>query len=227
MTQDLYLLFIALGVIASLLYYFFNDKKYIITNKIIVALLIFVLLFEVAGNYTANRNINNLLLYNICWVYIESMMIIGYFYMFHKKEKIKQLILISVVIALSLSLLNTIWLEPIIGTFQYNSFALFSIIIIGLCMHFLIQILKFRVFQNHNILAIPHFWIVVGIMFFYFEALITFGLIFNVAGLEHRLVIGLLYFNRIVAAGMYLFLGFSFYSQYVFKDTSKGLSVGF
>jgi len=227
MTQDLYLLFISIGVIASLFYFFKNNKKYTNTNKIILGLLIFVLLFELAGNYTANRKINNLILYNICWVYVESILIIGYFYMLHKKATIKNLILISTSLVLFLSLLNAIWLEPFVGTFQFNSFALFSILILGLCIHFLIQILRFRVFQDHNILAIPHFWIVVGILFFYFEALVTFGLIFNVAGLEHRLVIGLLYFNRIVAAGMYLFLGFSFYSQYVFKDTSKGLSIDF
>jgi len=220
MTQDLYLLFIFLAVLASGIYFFINEKRYLNSNKIILGLLIFVLLFELAGNYTANRNINNLLLYNICWVYLESLLILGYFYMLHKRAAVKKVIMISGSLVLLLSLLNGIWLEPFVGTFQYNSFALFSILIIMLSVHFLLQIQKFKVYQNHNILAVPHLWIVVGILFFYLEALVTFGLVFNVVGLEHRIVIGLMQFNRIMAAGMYVFLGFSFYSQYIFKDPS-------
>ncbi|HSJ69695.1 MAG TPA: hypothetical protein VK921_18580 [Anditalea sp.] len=223
MTQDIYLLFIFLAIVASVFYYFKNEKRYLNTNKIILGLLVFVLLFEIAGNYTANRNINNLLLYNICWVYLESLLIIGYFYMMHKQAMVKRVIMITGSIVLLISLLNGIWLESFVGEFQYNSFAMFSILILGLCLHFLFQIQKFKVYQNHNILAVPHFWIVVGIFFFYLEALITFGVIFNVVGLEHRIVFGLMYFNRIMAAAMYIFLGFSFYSQYLFKNPSKGL----
>jgi hypothetical protein len=218
MTQDLYLLFIFLAVLASGIYFFRNKKRYLNSNKIILGLLVFVLLFELAGNYTANRNINNLLLYNICWVYLESFLILGYFYMLHKRAAVKKVIMISGSLVLLLSLLNGIWLEPFVGTFQYTSFAMFAILIILLSVHFLFQIQKFKVFQNHNILAVPHFWIVVGIFFFYLEALITFGVVFNVSGLEHRIVIGLMQFNRIMAAGMYVFLGFSFYSQYIFKN---------
>jgi len=227
MTQDLYLLFIFIGAVASLLYLFKNNKRYITTNKIILGLLIFVFFFELLGNWTANRNINNHLVYNVCWVYLESMLIIGYFYMLHKKRRIKQMILIFGGIVLFLSILNTILMESFIASFQYNSFAMFSILIIGLSLHFLLKIFRFQIYQNYNILAIPHFWIVVGIFFFYFEALITFGIIFNIPGLEHRIIIGLMYFNRIMAALMYLFLGFSFYSQYIFKGPSKGLSVGY
>jgi len=220
MTQDLYLLFIFLAVLASGIYFFRNEKRYLTSNKIIFGLLVFVLFFELAGNYTANRNINNLLLYNICWVYLESIVILGYFYMLHKRASVKRVILVLGSLALFFSLLNGIWLEPFVGTFQYNSFALFSILIILLSVHFLLQIQKFKVYQNHNILAVPHLWIVVGILFFYLEALVTFGLVFNVAGLEHRIVMLLMQFNRIMAAGMYVFLGFSFYSQYLFKDPS-------
>jgi hypothetical protein len=218
MTQEIYLVFIFLAVLASVIYFFINEKKYLNTNKIILGLLVFVLLFELAGDYTASRNINNLLLYNICWVYLESLLILGYFYRLHRREAVKKVILVSGSIVLFLSLLNGIWVEPFVGTFQYNSFALFSILIILLSVHFLIQIQKFKVYQNHNILAVPHFWIVVGILFFYLEALVTFGLVFNVAGLEHRIVMLLMQFNRIMAAGMYVFLGFSFYSQYIFKN---------
>lgn len=221
MTQEIYLLFIFLAVLASVIYFFINEKKYLNTNKIILGLLVFVLLFELAGDYTASRNINNLLLYNICWVYLESLLILGYFYMLHRREAVKKVILISGSIVLFLSLLNGIWLEPFVGTFQYTSFAMFSLLILVLSLHFLFQIQKFKVYQNHNILAVPHFWIVVGIFFFYLEALITFGLVFNVSGLEHRIVIGLMQFNRIMAAAMYIFLGFSFYSQYIFKDPSR------
>jgi hypothetical protein len=166
---------------------------------------------ETAGAYTASRSINNSLLYKIGWVYVESLLLIFYFYSLEQSNSVKNGIRWISVLLFLWGILNSIFIQDITNTFQYFSFLPFALFIISLTMYFLYKILNLKIYADKNLIQIPHFWIICAILFFYIEAVVLFGTyqFYPSIVIEH---VSLFFsFNRFLAGLMYLTFGLSFF----------------
>lgn len=217
MGQIAYLGIILSSLIGSLLYYFFRNPKYRHTHLITLFILLFVFFLEAAGEYTASRKIHNLMLYNICWVYLESFLLIYYLYKLENEKPLKKYIQLGVLSITVWGIVNSLWIQPLDTVFQFYSLLPFALLILFLAGRFLYRVLTLQVYAHSNLLAVPHFWIVIGIIFFYVEALLFFGFMNFYPDFDMEIALPWLRFNRVVAAIMYLSFGLSFYTPYLFK----------
>jgi hypothetical protein len=217
MLGSIYHTVIAVSLVISFFSLFVTNKKESLNHRFIFGTLAWVLLFESFGLITARQGINNSLLYNISWVYIESLLLVGYFYLLERSPYFrKRMIYISVGI-LAVGLINSLFFQSIDLTLQYFSLLPFGIFIIFLSIRLLKNILNLKLYPDHNLLAIPHFWISSTVLFFYLEALALFGTYQINPGFVVENVKVLFGFNKFMAGLMYLFFGIAF----IFPHLSK------
>lgn len=172
--------------------------------NIITYTLALVLVVELIGFYTARQRINNTLIYNIGWVYLESFLLIAYFYTLEQNLFWRKRILqISGTLGVW-GIVNSLFLEPIAGALQYFSLLPFAAFLITLAIRLLHHLLNLEVYTQKSLLSTPHFWISSAILFFYLEAVILFGTYYfypeiiiknvNIAFTINKLMAGLMYF---------------------------------
>lgn len=217
MSGSVYLFVIGLSMVLSLYNFRLKKNNRIQGHGIIFGILVLVLAFESIGSYTASLKINNSLLYNICWVYIESLLLVLYFYKFEKSTSAKKNILLVSFLLLLWGMVNSVFFQPISTVFQFYSFLPNSLFILVLCVRFLSNMLNLRIFKDWNLIALPHFWISTGILFFYVEAVFVFGLYQVSPQFVVDNVTVIFGFNRMMAGMMYLIFGFAFFLPRIFK----------
>ncbi|MCH6235318.1 hypothetical protein [Cognataquiflexum rubidum] len=222
MSGDVYLFVIGLSVVLSLLNFGLKKNNRIQGHGIILGILILVLVFESIGSYTSSMKINNSLLYNICWVYVESLLLVLYFYKFEKSTSAKKNIFLVSFLLLFWGIVNSIFFQPISTVFQFYSFLPNSLFVLVLCVRFLSDTLNLRIFKDWNLIALPHFWISTAILFFYIEAVLVFGLYQFSPQFVIDNVSVIFGFNRMMAGMMYLIFGLSFFLPTLFKRNFTG-----
>lgn len=217
MFGSIYLTVIAVGLIASTMYLFFEKKTVHPTQRIFLGILSIVLILETVGLLTARQRINNSLGYNIGFVYIESLLLIGYFYFMEKSPSFKKIIVLITFLILVWGAVVSVQLQNIQMVFQYYTFLPFGLFLLFLSGRLLGQILNLRMFADWDLLLLPHFWISTAIIFFYLEALLIFGAYqfdpeFVVANV--KVLFG---FNRFIAGTMYFVFGIAFFIPLIYE----------
>lgn len=217
MSSSVYLFVIGLSVVLSLVNFGLKKNNRLQGHGIILGILILVLVFESIGSYTSSMKINNSLLYNICWVYVESLLLALYFYKFEKSTSSKKNIFLVSFLLLLWGIVNSVFFQPISTVFQFYSFLPNSLFILALCVRFLSNMLNLRIFKDWNLIALPHFWISTAILFFYVEAVLVFGMYqFSPQFVVENISV-IFGFNRMMAGMMYLIFGLSFFFPTMFK----------
>lgn len=217
MSGTVYLFVIGLSVVLSLVNFGLKKNNRLQGHGIILGILLLVLVFESIGSYTSSMKINNSLLYNICWVYVESLLLVLYFYKLEKSASAKKKILLVSLLLLLWGIVNSLFFQPISSVFQFYSFLPNSLFILALCVRFLSNMLNLRIFKDWNLIALPHFWISTAILFFYVEAVLVFGMYqFSPQFVVDNVSI-IFGFNRMMAGMMYLIFGMSFFLPTLFK----------
>ncbi|WP_373520711.1 hypothetical protein [Aquiflexum sp.] len=220
MLGSIYHTVIAVSLLISFFSLFATKKEELSVHRLIVVILAWVLVFESFGLISARQKINNSLLYNVSWVYIESILIIAYFYLLEKSPRFKKRILQISISILVWGLVNSIFFQPIALSLQYYSLLPFGVFIIFLTIRLLKNILNLQLYPDHNLLTIPHFWISSTLLFFYCEALLLFGTYqLNPAFIVENVTV-LFGFNRFMAGMMYLFLGIVFLFPHLEKNST-------
>ncbi|MCH6199626.1 hypothetical protein MMU07_08550 [Aquiflexum sp. LQ15W] len=217
MSSGIYLFVIGLSLVLTFLSLSFKAEGKVQGKKIILGILLLVMVFESFGEYTAQKGINNSLLYNICWIYIESLLLILYFLQFEKSKTAKKIFFIIFSVLLVWGIFNSVFFQPISTVFQFYSFLPNSIFILVLCVRFLNNILNLLIFKDWNLIALPHFWISTAILFFYSEAVLVFGFYQFSPQFVVDNVSVIFGFNRLMAGMMYLIFGVSFFLPSLFK----------
>ncbi|WP_373497193.1 hypothetical protein [Aquiflexum sp.] len=219
MLGSIYHTVLAASLLISFFSLFATKKEELSVHRLIVVILTWVLVFESFGLITARQKINNSLLYNVSWVYIESILIIAYFYLLEKSSRFKKRIIQISISILVWGLVNSIFFQPITLALQYYSLLPFGVFIIFLTIRLLKNILNLQLYPDHNLLTIPHFWISSTLLFFYFEALLLFGTYqLNPAFIVENVTV-LFSFNKFTAGMMYLFLGVAFIFPHLDKNS--------
>ncbi len=210
---------IILGMLISIFYFFIASKENRIIHTIVFVKLLVISATEVKLKQLATMGINNYFIANIGYLLIGISLIFLYFYFLIDRNKY---ILMLWVIYLFFILINSHYFQPIATTFQNYTWALSSIMIIGMSLYFFYSIFSNNRFEDKNLTSIPSFWIVSFLMFFYacsFLYFLSFNFSFDRMGMQ--LFSQLNFLIKILGAAMYLVMGLAFYAPLVFKSDVK------
>lgn len=217
MFGSFYLFVIAVGFLFSLFPLRKRKGLESTAQNTIIGILFLALLMELVGAYTAARGINNSLLYNIGWVYAESLLLIFYLSLLEVNQKFKRKIVWICLGIVCWGLVNTLLFQPIDTVFQYFTFLPFAFLIVFLVLRFLIHLIQMKTYADRDLIQLPHFWISWAILLFYFEAILLFGTyqFHPVFVLDH---VHLLFtINQLVAGLMYLVFGLAFMLPWLYR----------
>ncbi|MGY6741796.1 MAG: hypothetical protein ACXIUQ_03595 [Cecembia sp.] len=219
MFGSFYLFVIAVGFLFSLFPLRKRKGLESTAQNTIIGVLFLALLMELAGAYSAAKGINNSLLYNLGWVYAESLMLIFYLCLLEVNQKFKRKIVWISLGIVCWGLVNTLLFQPIDTVFQYFTFLPFAFLIVFLVLRFLIQLIQMKTYADRDLIRLPHFWISWAILLFYMEAILLFGTyqFHPVFVLEH---VHLLFtINQFVAGLMYLVFGMAFMLPWLYRKS--------
>lgn len=212
---DWYVVFILVGLLVSIPH-FFLLKQYKKQHLITFIILLLATALESYGSYTVSRKINNVLSYNLFFVYVETLLILIFLSSLISSDKVKSVIKAYIIIFISFGLIYTIFIENLL-TFHNYSFSLGSAFIITTCIYFFISILNKEMNSKSKLVLNPIFWIVTLILLFYTSTFFYFSSLKLLLEIERDLVKILSSLNRVVAISMYLVMGGSFYLSYFHK----------
>lgn len=216
MFGSIYLTVIAVGLLVSLIYWGYHRNIGHPAHRIILGILALVLVLETIGLLTARQRINNAMVYNIGFVYLESFLLIAYFFSLEKSILFRKIIVLVTLLIVTWGMVNSVQIQPMQSVFQYFTFLPFGLLILFLAGRLLSQILNLRIFQDWDLLLLPHFWIATIVIFFYLEALLLFGANqFDPQFVSNNLRI-LFGFNKFLAGFMYFVFGFAFFIPLIY-----------
>lgn len=215
---NVYLFSILLGTITCAGVFFFTELRTRSgSHKLLFGLLLTVLMFEYVANYLVEKHhLPNLVVYNVFFVYLETILIVLYFYRLMTKKG-KRLIRIGLTAFILIGLINSLFVQDIMEKFQNLSFAVAVLLILSCCIWFFFDIFRLKRYQNVNILSVPEFWITTSILFFYSTGFVYFMPIRYFDTMELQLLELLGNVNRFLAGLMYLIFGFAYYAPLIFK----------
>ena len=214
MSLSIYLISIFLGVAGALFYAlkFNRNHKKSRTQLLILGLVIFVGFFELYAVYLYKSGKHNVVVYNICFFYLETFLLLGYLYAINLSKKIKQTILYFSFAYLIWGVINTLFIQDIWLTAHNYSILIASLGILAFCLVFLFGITKNNRYFNQSLWSIPHFWNTSVLLIFYSSGFFYFLSLNFLADLDPKFMTILGSFNRFVAGTMYIVLGFSYYA---------------
>ncbi|MFC4870424.1 hypothetical protein [Negadavirga shengliensis] len=219
MGTGIYLFCISVGLIMSALYFVIGPKdiSYRYSHKYIFFLMAFVFAFEMYAISLVNQGKPNVLVYNICFVIAETVVILWYLGIILENKKMRRHISVFILAFLGWALLNSLFLQNIAERILNYTYLLASLGISYFCVYFLFQVFNFQKYRDTSVVSIPYFWQVTAFLIFYTTSVIYF--ISQSITWDYDLYLNnfLGSINRIFAALMYLLLGLSFYAPMAFS----------
>lgn len=214
MSVSVYLISILLGLFGALFFAlkFNRDQSRSKTQLHILGLIAFVTCFELYAIYLVKSGKYNVIVYNICFNYVETFLIMGYLYAINLSKKIRIAILYFSCFYLIWGIINTLFIQDIRITSHNYSFLIASLGILNFCLLFLFGIAKNNKYIETPLWSIPHFWNTSVLLVFYSSAFLYFLSLNFLSQLDPKFINILASFNRIVAGTMYIVLGFSYYA---------------
>ncbi len=216
--MDLYNTFIVISFLIIIPGFFIKKNNYKPIHRLFFFIIGLVLILEMTGYYLKVRTINNSFLYNIGFVYIESLLILLYFTLISQEAKFRKIVRLSMFGLILLGITNTLFFQNITSVFHTYSYSIISLMIIGCCIKFFIDVILQGRYENQNTFGIPHIWIVSGILIFYSSTAIYFSSIHVLYDMNKELFLNLRAVVRFLSATSYLIFAFSFYTPYIFKE---------
>ncbi len=214
MSLSIYLVSIFLGLAGGLFYALKINKgqEYSSTQHLILGLIIFVTCFELYAIYLVKNGKHNVIVYNVCFYYLETFFLMGYLYTIHQSKKIRQLILYFSVVYLIWGIVNSFFIQDIWVTMHNYSFLIASLGILSFCLLFIFGIAKNNKYFERPLWSLPHFWNTSILLIFYSTAFLYFLSLNFLHEFDPNLINILGSVNRSVAGTMYIVLGFSYYA---------------
>lgn len=215
-----YIFFILLSLIFSLLYFFVKNRNqgYEGAHRLISIFILVGLTIEVIGELTSRYGLNNSLYYNLLFVYGQTSLFIYFFYLISDNIRLKKRIIHLSIFFICFGLIYSLFFQSIHLAFHNYSYAIGSLILIILAINFFLDIFNLNKYEDKNLLAIPYFWIVTVILFFYSATFFYFTPLRLLYEIEVSLIEPVHLVIRFLAGLMYVVLGLAFYAPFVFKE---------
>jgi hypothetical protein len=214
MSLSLYLVSIFLGLAGGSYYAIKNFKtgQRSSIQLLLLGIIGFVACFELYAIYLFKQGEHNVVVYNICFFYVETFLLLGYLYAINISKKTRLFIVYFCYAYLAWGIINTLFIQDIQIVPHNYSFLIASLGIVSFCLLFIFQIAKNNQFLDKPLWSLPHFWNTSIVLIFYSSAFLYFISLNVLIEFDLALVNVLGYLNRFVAATMYIVLGFSFYA---------------
>ena len=216
-----YTILITLGMLISIPIFFIRERKDKGLHLLSFAILVLITFTEVYGRYLGTLKVKNALLYNINFVWIETVLLLWFLARTIPGIKLKKTIQIMGLLFVGFSSVNVLAFQPY-HTFQSNSHTLGMVLIVGFCLVYFYKIMSQDLYMDRSLLSVPQFWINAFVLFFYatsFLFFISFQLLTDT--LERQLILDLYVYVKIMSALLYLVMGLAFYAPLVFYDKSS------
>lgn len=209
---------ILVGLLLSIPHFFLSNK-FKTQHLIIFIILLVSNILELYGEYTSQKKINNMLAYNIFFVYGETFLILWFFNSSFEEKRVKTILKTASLLFLFWGIIFSI-LTKNFEIFHTYSFSIGSFLIILCCIYFFFCFSFNDRFINKSLFFNPLFWITTFIFFFYSTTFLYFSAFNLLSDLDKNLIVFLAYLKRIMAVIMYLGMGLAFYLPMVFKQKS-------
>ncbi len=211
---------IFLGMLLSIPYFFVGDNRNQKKFLIIFLILLLITIVEIFGKYKQLLGENNTFIYNIGYVLIGLSLKIFFFYLVFQEKKVKRLVLFLMTSFIIWCVINSLFYQTF-DVFHHYSLAFGSLMIIALCFFYFYGIFFKNWYLEMNLLAVPEFWIISFLMFFYSASLLYFiSFSFLTERMEIELLLKLNFLIQIIGATMYMVMGLAFYAPRLFKETA-------
>ena len=222
MTFYAYISCIVVGLLLSLFFYFFK-KRHNLQEKshaFILFIISYVLSFELYAIFLVEQGGKNVLIYNIFFVFGETILILVYLGSLIEAKRVKRNVVYFLLFFISWAVINTLFIQSPILIFQQYTHLLGSLGIVLFCCYLMVSVFMADKYEETSLLGIPHFWNISAILLFYSGSFIYFGSLNVIWDLGDYYITILASLNRIFAATLYLILGFSYYSPLIFSPKS-------
>lgn len=224
MNTLVYLSCIGLGLLCSLLYFCLRkgkreEKR---AHEFIFFLIFYVLAFELYAVYLVENEQKNVLVYNIFFVIGETLLILIYLKSLVDLDAVKQRINQFIVVFIVWAIVNSVFFQNPTKLFQQYTHLVGSLGILVVSCYLLYRVFLEEGFWDQPLLSVPHFWNIAAILLFYCPNFIYFGAINIIWDFDKWYLTVLASMNRVFAALLYLILGLSFYSSYLFSPRPHG-----
>ncbi|AEL25197.1 hypothetical protein Cycma_1428 [Cyclobacterium marinum DSM 745] len=222
MTFYAYLSCIIVGLLLSLFFFFFK-RKYQLNEKshdFIFFIISYVLSFELYAFFLVEHGEKNVLVYNIFFVFGETILILIYLGTLIEAKRIKRNVIYFLALFVVWAIINTLFIQAPTQMFQQYTHLLGSLGVVLFSCYLMYSLFMADKAGNASLLSMPHFWNIAAILFFYSGSFIYFGSLNVTWGLDEFYLTILASVNRFFAATLYLIFGFSYYSPLIFSTKS-------
>ncbi|SIS51949.1 hypothetical protein [Belliella pelovolcani] len=199
---------------------FFLNIKYKRQHLIVFMILVLGSSLELYGTYTYLRKLNNVPVYNIFFVYLETLLIYYLFYTIYQNKKVQKAIIIGSLLFLLQGLFINLSFENLL-VFQSISFTIGSLGIILCCIYYFYNIIFSNILFKERLILNPLFLIVTLIFFFYSTTFVHFSSFNLLHELDSSFLNVFSILIRTMAVLMYLGMGLAFYLPFLTKNTPK------
>jgi hypothetical protein len=216
----IYPILLLTGMLLSIPVFFLKDLKHKNLFRIIFAVIVLVTILETFATYLYENEKQNVIYYNLAFVYLETFLILYFFQNVFPPQKAKKYTAFTIGAFFIWAIIHSLFFQSLF-VFHSASYVIGGIILICCSLYFFYGIMKEDWFPDQNLLGLPMFWITTMIMFFYSGSLLYFASFSFMSGQNVKL---LGKFNVIIQALsvlMYWVMGLSFYIPVWLEKQSK------
>jgi hypothetical protein len=217
---DWYLLLILSGMFLSIPCFFFDLKGFQKGHRIIFAILVLVSLVEVYGGFLASQGVRNHWVFNIGFVYGETILILIYLSVVLNNQKSKVILKLAALLFGVFGILNFLFFDPI-DQFHNYSLTIGSTLIIFGCFYFFYVVMTKDTYLDEKLWQVPDFWVVSFFLLFYSASIMYFSFLYNIIELEDAMWQRLNFVLRLIGGTMYLVFGLIYYIPVFVKKENR------
>ena len=198
------------GMLLSIPCFFLDLKGFQKGHRLIFSILVLVSIVELSGAYLARQGIRNHWVYNIGFVYGETVLILIYLSVVLNSHKSKVLLRGIAFLFGVFGILNSMFFNPIDQFHNYSLTIGSTLIILG-CFYFFYVVMTQDTYLDEKLWQVPDFWVVSFFLLFYSASMLFFTFLYNIIELEVAMWRRLNFVLRVIGGTMYLVLGLVYY----------------
>lgn len=211
---------ILMGMLLSIPCFFLDLKGFKKGHRIVFSILVLVSIVEFYGGYLARQGIRNHWVYNIGFVYGETILILTYLSVVLNSPKNKVVLKVTAFLFGAFAVLNTLFFDPI-DQFHNYSLTIGSILIILGCFYFFYVVMTQDTYLDAKLWQVPDFWLVSFFLLFYSASMMYFSFLYNIIELEDVMRKQLNFVLKVIGGTMYLVFGLVYYIPVFAKKENR------
>ncbi|WP_157966078.1 hypothetical protein [Cognataquiflexum aquatile] len=211
---------ILMGMLLSIPCFFLDLKGFKKGHRIVFSILVLVSIVEFYGGYLARQGIRNHWVYNIGFVYGETILILTYLSVVLNSPKNKVVLKVTAFLFGAFAVLNTLFFDPI-DQFHNYSLTIGSILIILGCFYFFYVVMTQDTYLDAKLWQVPDFWVVSFFLLFYSASMMYFSFLYNIIELEDVMRKQLNFVLKVIGGTMYLVFGLVYYIPVFAKKENR------